>query len=50
MKTLTYQIKNIDPDFWKRVRRMCFEKDVSVRFFIINILNEQVEKFESRKP
>jgi hypothetical protein len=49
MKTKTYQIKNINPALWKRVHRMCLEKDTNLRTFILNFLIKAVEEFEENK-
>lgn len=46
MKTITYQIKKVDPIFWKKVRRICLEKDMTIRDFILIFLEKAVKDFE----
>ena len=40
----TFNLKNIDRDFWNKVKMLALKRDMSVRSLVIGILTKELKK------
>ena len=40
----SYVLKGVDNELWKRVKKAAIDKDVTIQTYVINLLQENIEK------
>ena len=44
---ISYHLRDVDEELWKRVKKLCIDRSITIRTLIINLLRKEVGKEKS---